>query len=45
MILTEFPFEYFSDKLQFSKQWGELLGSLSGERIEKIFGVWDRIAR
>lgn len=45
MILTEFPFEYFSDKPQFSKRWGELLGSLSGERIEKIIGVWDRIDR
>lgn len=45
MILTEFPFGYFSDKPHFSKRWGGLLGSLSGERIEKIFGVWDRIDR
>lgn len=45
MILTEFPFEYFSDKQQFSKRWSKLLGSLSGENIEIIFGVWDRIDR
>lgn len=43
MILTEFPFEYFSDKERFSERWSELLSGLSGQRIVNIFGAWDNI--
>lgn len=43
MILTEFPFEYFSDKEQFSKRWTKTLSELSGRRIVNIFGVWDEL--
>lgn len=41
MILTEFPFEYFSDKERFSEKWTKTLSELSGRRIVNIFGAWD----
>lgn len=40
MILTEFPFEYFSDKERFLRKWAN---TLSGRRIVNIFGVWDEL--
>lgn len=43
MILTEFPFEYFSDIERFSEKWARTLSELSGRRIVNIFGVWDDI--
>ncbi len=43
MILTEFPFEYFSDKEQFLKRWAKTLSELSGRRIVNIFGAWDEL--
>lgn len=41
MILTDFPFEYFSDKEQFSEKWEKRLAALSGSRIAAIYGAWD----
>lgn len=41
MILTEFPFEYFSDKERFSEKWEKQLAALLGSRIAEIYGVWD----
>lgn len=43
MVLTEFPFEYFSDKERFSIKWARTLSELSGHRIINIFGVWDEL--
>lgn len=43
MILTEFPFEYFSDKERFSEKWAKTLSELSGRRIVNIFGTWDEL--
>ncbi|MDE6732807.1 MAG: hypothetical protein K2J77_08035 [Oscillospiraceae bacterium] len=43
MILTEFPFEYFSDKELFSKRWAKTLSELSERRIVNILGVWDEL--
>lgn len=43
MTLTEFPFEFFCDKLSFSAKWPHLLSELSGQRISNIFGVWDNL--
>lgn len=41
MILTEFPFEYFSDKERFSEKWEKRLAALSGSGIIDIYGAWD----
>ncbi len=41
MILTEFPFEYFSDKERFSEKWEKRLAALSGSSIAGIYGAWD----
>lgn len=41
MILTDFPFEYFSDKERFSEKWEKQLAALSGSRIAEIYGAWD----
>lgn len=43
MILTEFPFVFFRDKVLFWERWSELLSALSKRRIVNIFGVWDNI--
>ena len=43
MILTNFHFDYFSDKVLFEKRWSEQLSALLRQRIVNIFGVWDNI--
>ena len=43
MILTNFHFDYFSDKVLFEKRWSEQLSALSRQHIVNIFGAWDNI--